>query len=129
MRVHAQHCHVSCNGILYIQTANTSKTWGEQEWVETLTHAIEEKGVPPILEDVYDSATELMDLGALPEVERGPNPDNQKSLAAHRCRKARDRLDKTRSNNSGVAMADADFKRACHNIALKHGTKESRQPT
>ena len=54
-----------------------------------------EKGVPPILEDVYDTATGLMDLGALPEVERDPNPDNKKSLAVHRRRKTWDRLDKT----------------------------------
>ena len=74
------------------------------------------------MEDVSDTATELMDLGALPEVERDPNPDNKKSLAVHRCRKARDRLDKTSSTSAG-AMADADFKRACHNIALSMAQK------
>ena len=63
-----------------------------------------------------------MDQGALPEVERDPNADNKKSLAVQRCRKARDLLDKTISTHAWQAMTDAEFQRACHKIAQKHGT-------
>jgi hypothetical protein len=70
--------------VLFIPKAKASKTRGEQEWVETLTNALEEKGVPAILENIYDTAIELMDQGALPEVERDPNADNKKSLAVQR---------------------------------------------
>ena len=117
--------HTTFDGVLFIPKAKASKTRGEQEWVETLTNALEEKGVLPILEDIYDTAIELMDQGALPEVERDPNADTKKSLAVQRCRKARDLLDKTISTHAWKAMTDAEFKRACRNIAQKHGTKES----
>ena len=125
------------DGTLYIRKAKASKEYGEEEWIETLKTAVEEKGAPAILEEMYDTAIELMDQGALPEVERDPNPDNKKSLAVHRCRKARDFLDKTLSTHAKYtgahgaahtweALSNKEFKQACHNIARKHGTKESR---
>ena len=107
------------DGILYIQKAKASKERGEAEWIETLGTALEEKGGGGILEETYDTAIELMEQGALPEVERDPNPDNKKSLAIHRCRTVVD-------NARQAKMSGAEFKRGCANIAKKHGTKESR---
>ena len=96
----------------------------------------QKQGSHATLEEIYDTASELMDKGALPAVERDPNPDNKKSFAVHRCRKVRDCLDKTISTHSKYtdahgastweAICDAEFKRACRKIAGKYGAKESR---
>ena len=128
--------HTTFDGVLYILKAKTSKTRGEQEWVETLTNAMEEKkqGSHATLEEIYDTASELMDQGALPEVERDPNPDNKRSLAVHRCRGSLDLLEKAismRAKSTWEAMTNAEFERACRNIATKHGKKgsQSKGPT
>ena len=122
--------HTTFDGVLYILKAKTSKTRGEQEWVETLTNAMEEKkqGSHATLEEIYDTASELMDQGALPEVDRDPNPDRKRGLAVHRCRESLDLLDKTismRAKSTWEAMTNAEFERACRNIATKHGKKGS----
>ena len=116
------------DGNLYILKAKASKERGEAEWIETLGSAMEEKhGGATFLEETYDTAVELMDKGALPEVERDPNPNSKRSLAVHRCRKFLDRTLDAHSNIRAQAkMTEAEFKRACKNIARKHGTKEGR---
>jgi len=113
------------DGNLYILKAKSSKERGEAEWIETLGNAMEEKyGGVTFLEETYDEAIELMDKGALPEVERDPNPDNKKSLAVHRCRKL---IDKTQTIHDAYVgkMTDQEFKRACKRLAGKHGTKDT----
>ena len=118
------------DGMLYLQKAKSSKGRGEAEWIETLGNAMEEKygGEPVWLEGTYDMAIELMDQGALPDVERDPNPDSQRSLAVQRCRKylANSTVVDDDGTEHRLNMTDAEFKRACHNIARKHGTNESR---
>ena len=125
VRVLFQAQHTSFNGNLYILKAKASKERGEAEWIETLGSAMEEKhGGATFLEETYDEAIELMDKGALPEVERDPNPDSQRSLAIHRCRKL---IDKTQTIHDAYVgkMTDQEFKRACKRIAGKHGTKDT----
>ena len=113
------------DGNLYILKAKSSKERGEAEWIETLGSAMEEKyGGVTFLEETYDEAIELMDKGALPEVERDPNPNSKRSLVVHRCRKL---IDKTQTIHDAYVgkMTDQEFKRACKIIAGKHGTKDT----
>lgn len=115
------------DGTIVIRKANSPKEYGEAQWIPTLNLAVEEQmqGGHPTLEEIYDTSSELMDQGALPEVERDPKPDNKKSIAVHRCRKVCDAIG-AHGSHAWETMSNADFKQACHNIARKYGTTESR---
>lgn len=91
----------------------------------TLITAVAEKmqGSYATLQSIYDTSRELMDQGALPDVERGPNPDNKKSDAVNRHHNVRDVLG-AHGANMWAAMHIQECKHACHNLARKYGTNE-----
>ena len=118
--------HDLFDGVLCMHKAKASRHYRDGDWCRSLrldVESPERKGYD--FEDIYKRACELMDEGALPEVSRDPNPDSQRSLAAHRCRQVADEL------NEGLGegkMSDGSFKHVCRRLSHQHGTGISFAP-
>lgn len=67
------------DGTLFIRKPKASKEYDEEQWMQALKLAVEEQmqGRYITLEEMYDTSSELMDQGALPEVERDPTSGQQ----------------------------------------------------